>query len=217
MKIIRVFPRKTKMTPTDENVRINKQPGLFDQADKVYISVTFTWDIPQAEKLYNSWKYVSSCEIGGPALNTIGENFTPGMFIKEGYTITSRGCNNNCWFCEVWKREGNVKELQINDGWNILDDNLLSCSNSHIDKVFQMLKRQDRKAVFSGGLEASLLTHKIAKQLYDLKPKTIYFAYDTQDDLEHRCDDHDGHRGVRDLQGPGKDIRQRPRETVHGP
>jgi len=35
MMIIRVFPRKTKATPTDEDVRINCGPELWDDADEV--------------------------------------------------------------------------------------------------------------------------------------------------------------------------------------
>jgi hypothetical protein len=43
----------------------------------------------------------------------------------------------------VWKREGNiVKELPITEGYNILDDNLLRCSEKHVKKVFEMLKKQ---------------------------------------------------------------------------
>ena len=76
----------------------------------------------------------------------------PGLYLKHGYTITSRGCHNNCWFCSVPKREGALRELPINDGWNILDDNLLACSENHIRAVFEMLKRQKHKPEFTGGI-----------------------------------------------------------------
>ena len=99
MKVIRIFPRKTKATPIDKNVRINEGPGLFDEADKVHVSVTFTWDLKRAEYLYNQWKHVAPTEIGGPALNQVSGEFEPGLYLKEGYTITSRGCPNKCWFC----------------------------------------------------------------------------------------------------------------------
>ena len=32
MKILRIFPRKTNATPTDENVIINRMPILYDEA-----------------------------------------------------------------------------------------------------------------------------------------------------------------------------------------
>jgi hypothetical protein len=55
MRIIRVFPRRTKATPVDDLVRIGTGPDLFDEADEVHVSVTFTWDLPLAEKLAKAW------------------------------------------------------------------------------------------------------------------------------------------------------------------
>jgi hypothetical protein len=83
----------------------------------------------------------------------------------------------------VWKREITLSELQVKDGWNIVDDNLLACSEDHRHKVFEMLKRQKYKPKFTGGLEAKLMTMKIATELRELKPEIMYFAYDTPDDL----------------------------------
>jgi len=184
MKLLRIFPRKTNATPIDENVIINRMPNLFDEADQIHISVAFSWDIPIAEKLYKEWYFVAPIKIGGPAFNEPGDEFEPGMYLKQGYTITSRGCQNKCWFCSVWKREPELKELQIKDGWNVLDDNLLQCSENHIRKVFEMLKRQNHKPRFTGGLEANLLTEERAKQLKELRPEALYFAYDTPNDLD---------------------------------
>ena len=73
MKIIRVFPRRTAATPDDEDVRIASPPGLFDQADEVHISVTFTWDIQFAELLAKQWEQVAPIKIGGPAYDDHGE------------------------------------------------------------------------------------------------------------------------------------------------
>lgn len=183
-KIIRIFPRRTNATPIDDNVVINRPPGLFDEAEKIDISVAFTYDLTIAENLFNQWRHVATTEIGGPALNKTEGEFVPGKYLKSGYVITSRGCPNRCWFCSVWKRQPVIKELQIKDGWNILDDNLLACSPGHIIKVFEMLKRQDHKPRFTGGLEAKLITKDIALKLKELKPESMYFAYDTPDDYE---------------------------------
>jgi len=183
MKELRVFPRRTKATPDDDDVRIG-EPGLFDEADNVLVSATFTWDIPQAERLAESWMKVASVQLGGPAFGDPGGEFVPGRFLKCGYTITSRGCCNKCWFCYVWKRSGALRELEIKDGWIIQDDNLLACSEEHIRNVFSMLKRQKRKAVFSGGLEALQLSDWHIDLLADLRPAQMFFAYDTQDDYE---------------------------------
>jgi len=186
MKIIRIFPRRTNATPTDEDVRINATPLLFDVADEVHISVAFTWDIPRAQYLHRQWtKAGFNTKIGGPAFNERGGDFVPGMYLKKGYVITSRGCPNRCWFCAVPKREGGkLRELPIVDGWNILDYNFLACSEEHKKAVFEMLKRQPERPRFTGGLEAKILTLKDAERLFEARPKTMFFAYDTKDDYE---------------------------------
>ena len=183
MNEVRVFPRRNAATPMDENVYIG-YPDLFVQADKALISVAFTWDIPEAEKLFKAWSDRMPTEMGGPAFNQPGGEFEPGKFLKKGMVITSRGCPNHCWFCSVPKREPGLKELKIKDGWNVCDDNLLACSEEHIRKVFAMLKRQNHSARFTGGLEAARLQEWHVELLKDLNPDTIFFAYDTPDDYE---------------------------------
>jgi hypothetical protein len=184
MKIIRVFPRKTSATPIDDNVVINRMPNLYDKADQINISVAFTWDIPRAEKLAYMWQSVAPVLIGGPAFNIPGDEFNPGMYLKEGYTITSRGCPNRCWFCSVWKREPIIKELEIKSGWNIVDDNLLACSDQHIKAVFEMLKSQKHPVSFTGGIEAKLLKLWHVDLFASIRMKELFCAYDTPDDYE---------------------------------
>ena len=187
MKIIRVFPRRTNATPIDP-LAYYGPPDLFAEADEVHISVAFTWDLPEAEKLAKQWAAVAPVRVGGPATGEPGGDFVPGMYLKPGYVITSRGCPNRCWFCDVWRREGDVRELPIRDGWNVLDDNLLACSDDHIHRVFQMLfwriKEQGQRILFTGGLEAARLEYWQVSILRGLKPRRIFFAYDTPDDLE---------------------------------
>ena len=184
-EMIRVFPRKTTATPTDDKVYFSGPP-LYDLPDRtVSVSCTFTYDKQQAEFLANEWSQKNySVSIGGPAYDDFGGEFVPGRFIKPGYVITSRGCNNRCWFCSVWKREGMIRELPIRDGYNLIDSNLLQCSESHIRAVFDMLKRQTQKARFTGGLESKRLQDWHVDLLVDLKPHNFYFAYDTPDDYE---------------------------------
>jgi len=185
MHIARVFPRKTKATPVDDLVYFD-EPGLWiPDVDEVHVSVTFTWDLPKAEYLAEAWSRVLPTKIGGPATGKPGGIFEPGMYLKPGYVITSRGCPNRCWFCAVWRREGNeVRELPIRDGWNVLDDNLLACTEKHIRSVFSMLKKQPKRAQFTGGLEAARLRDWHIELLRDLKPKQMFFAYDEPDDWE---------------------------------
>lgn len=187
MKIARVFPRKTAATPDDDLVFFGPPPLLIlPEIDEVHISVTFTYDRPKAEELAEDWRWAGvPVKLGGPAYDdpATGE-FVPGRYIKKGHTITSRGCNNRCWFCLAPRREGNLRELEIKDGWDVLDNNLLQCSEAHIRAVFDMLKRQPKRPKFTGGLEAKELKPWHCDLLREAKTRTMYFAYDTPDDYE---------------------------------
>ena len=187
MKIARVFPRVTSATPRDE-LSFYDAPSMFlheTEIDEVHISVAFSYDMKHAEWLAKQWEGTGlPVKMGGPAFNERGSEFIPGRYVKEGYTITSRGCPNNCWFCAVPGREGELHELEIKDGWNILDDNFLACSDDHINKVFEMLKRQKERPEFTGGLEAKIIKPWHADKLHEVKTKRMYFAYDTPDDYE---------------------------------
>lgn len=186
MKIIRVFPRRTKATPTDEYAFIGHPPLFWPEADEVHVSVAFSWDRLQAHLLADEWERVTGlpATVGGPATGEPGGDFVPGRYLKPGYVITSRGCPNRCWFCSVPKREGELRELPITQGHIVLDDNLLACSDQHFDTVISMLKDQPERAQFTGGLEAARLSRWHVGLLADLKPGRTYFAYDTPDDLE---------------------------------
>jgi hypothetical protein len=84
----------------------------------------------------------------------------------------------------VWKRDPRLIELPIVDGVNVLDDNLLACSERHIREVFAMLKRQRGPKEFTGGLEAKRLQPWHVNLLADLRPAQMFFAMDTPDDEE---------------------------------
>jgi hypothetical protein len=154
----------------------------------VHICVLFSWDLQAAERLAFQWARVAPVKIGGPALGDPGGEFVPGMYAKKGYVMTSRGCPNKCWFCRVWRTEGNIRELPITEGHNLLDSNILACSDEHIKAVFAMLaegrKKYKKPIEFTGGLEAARLKQWHVDELRKLKPKQLFFAYDTPDDLE---------------------------------
>jgi hypothetical protein len=188
MRIARVFPRKTNMTPDDELV-FTGPPTVESMAmeiDAVHISVTFTWDLEKAEELYESWQMLGvPVEVGGPAFDDRMGDFTPGMYVKKGLVFTSRGCSKDCWFCSVPRcSKGIVRELPIKDGYNIMDDNILGTSEGHFRAVIEMLKRQKERPVFSGGLEPAFLQPWHAELLKEVNPKRMYTAYDTKDDYE---------------------------------
>lgn len=186
-RIARVFLTKTSMTPDDELAFVNTPPPLLamPEVDEVHISVTFTWDMRRAEELEKDWRVLGvPVRVGGPAFNQPGGRFIPGMYVKKGCTITSRGCPNHCWFCAVPKRERGLREMDIVPGYNVLDDNLLACSDDHVRKVFAMLAQQKERPIFSGGLEAKIIKPWHCEELRKLKPRQMYFAYDTPDDYE---------------------------------
>jgi hypothetical protein len=156
--MIRVFPRRTRWTPTDDLAFVG-DPGLFRPAlMPVKVSVTFTWDIQEGERLFRAWSvFYPDVDLGGPAFGDPGGEFVPGRFVRPGVVVTSRGCVKDCRWCLVPGREGWIKELPIADGWDVIDNNLLACSRGHIESVFNMLRGQPRPIKFSGGLDIDML------------------------------------------------------------
>lgn len=189
-QVARVFPRMTKATPEDKFAFTGALPrklrGDGGGIDEVHISVTYTYDIPESEALAKSWEKLGvPVKVGGPAFGDRMGDFTPGLYLKPGYTFTSRGCPNSCWFCSVWQSaRGIIRELPITDGWNILDDNILATSPEHFKAVIDMLKRQPEKPVFTGGIEAKILKPWQAELMREAKTRRLYCAYDTPDDYE---------------------------------
>ena len=96
MKIARVFPSQTAATPDDDLAFVDCGPGMFPPVvDQVHISVAFTWQRQRAEELAEMWRHIAPVQIGGPGWsNEPGADFEPGMYLKRGYVITSRGCPN---------------------------------------------------------------------------------------------------------------------------
>lgn len=198
-RLIRVFPRKTRATPDDDLVRFGP-PDLFDEADEVHVSVTFTYDKAIAERLAEQWRHVAPVKIGGVAYGDESLEFIPGRYVKPGYTITSRGCPRRCWFCGVWKKWPTVNVMPVYDGWNVLDDNLLAAPREHVEAVFAMLRRQkpdhwpkagrngepwNGRVEFTGGLEALSLQDYQVDLLASLTPRpNMFWAYDPGDAFE---------------------------------
>jgi hypothetical protein len=187
--LARVFTRKTNATPDDAYAFVGLPPeNLPEDITEVAVSVSFSYDLDEAERLYDAWSKVTPAKIGGPATGMRGEEFVPEKFLKKGYVVTSRGCNGSCWFCEIPRREGPVRELPVREGVNVLDDNLFACSDSHILKVFKMLEGQKalrRRTFFTGGLEAARITAWHVGLLKKLRPKEIFFGCDSDEKFYH--------------------------------
>lgn len=186
--MIRVFPNSkhpgkppTKWSPMDALAFFGDPPLDLPPEKPVRISVTFSWDKEEGLRLVRSWKrFYRDVKIGGPAFDDPGGEFTPGMFVKQGVVVTSRGCPKSCNFCLVPKREGRIRELQIKDGWNIFDNNLLACSRDHIEMVFDMLRRQPKPVNFTGGLDKDILRSWHIDLLKSIRLKRMWFACDSE-------------------------------------
>ena len=183
-KIIRVFPRRTSLTPTDGLAFVGDPPLWQPPADEVHVSVTFTWDRKEGERLAGAWgQYYPVVKLGGPAFGDPGNGFTPGLYVKEGVTFTSRGCNKRCPWCLVPPREGRLRLLPIQPGWIVNDNNLLQCPREHQAAVYEMLMQQRRAAKFAGGLDATLVDDWVADQLRTVPISEVYLAADTKGSL----------------------------------
>jgi hypothetical protein len=74
MKLIRVFPRRTRATPNDPLAYFGL-PDLLAEADEVHVSCTFTYDKPAAERLAEQWRHVAPTKLGGVAYGDPGAEF----------------------------------------------------------------------------------------------------------------------------------------------
>ena len=178
-RIIRVFPQRTSATPIDDLAFVGDPPLFLPKGGQVHISCVFTWDKPEADRLARAWaSHGYDVQLGGPAYDARGDEFEPGVYVKDGMTITSRGCIRRCPFCFVPQREGTLRLLDIKPGWDVLDNNLLACPRSHIETVLDMLNDQPRAARFTGGIDARLCRPWFAKRLGKMRVKILYTAYD---------------------------------------
>jgi len=185
MKILRVFIRKTSQTPQDNLIQIG-EPDLFTpEADEIHISCLFSWDKQQSLRLKEIYEEIyksSLVKLGGPAFpHSYKDEFVPGMYVKKGMSITTRGCSFNCPWCLVPKMEGKFRELKnIAVGNVIQDNNILLSNREHLSKVFAMLKSQ-RNIRFLGGLDSRLLKDWHIEALRTLKIRELWFSFDCWD------------------------------------
>lgn len=179
--MIRVFPRRTKWTPTDPLAFVGDPPLFRPPEQPVFVSCTFTWDVKEARRLVKAWQaFYGNVKLGGPGLGARGLDFVPGRFVREGMVFTSRGCIRHCPWCLAWRREGGVRELPIASGWNVQDNNLLACSRPHIEAVFAMLRQQQHRINFTGGLDVRLFRSWHRDLLLSINLDRMWFAYDDE-------------------------------------
>ena len=162
----------------------------------LYLSVPFTWLLPQAATLAE--QHDGPVAAGGPAVQLLPDflkgtvktinppaPLEPLLFHNPLATFSSRGCVNACGFCAVPRLEGDFIQLPE---WRlapiICDNNLLAATRSHFNKVIDRLKLLPKATLkiqpvdFNQGLEARLLKPHHARRIAELSAVKIRFAFD---------------------------------------
>lgn len=101
--------------------------------------------------------------------------------------FASRGCIRKCTFCSVSKLEPefqpkkSIKHLVHPQYKRIIfwDNNILA--SPYLENIFDELEELNKEVDFNQGLDARLLTEKIALRLKGLKVPLIRLAYDTME------------------------------------
>ena len=179
-----------------DEVYAGRWEPLFNNYDKYYFSVIFTWDIPemiQAVNMVRSWG--KEVEIGGPAATFMHTYIHTQTGIEPHYgldgrfefvpgdyelTFTSRGCPHKCRFCGVSSVEPDALEYD-----NFLlasmigDNNILATSWGHQELVVNRFVNSGRRVDINSGFDVRFF-HKEHYELYSrLNIFWWRFAFDT--------------------------------------
>lgn len=169
------------------------------QADKIYFSVIFTWDLPamiENIKLAASWG--KKIEVGGPAATLLPELIyrETGITVHRGLderferfpgdnfkmTFTSRGCIHSCQFCAVKTLEPDALEYEDYPLADMVgDNNILATSEAHQLQFVNNFVKYDREIDINSGFDCRLFTEDHFKLYSKLKLQTWRFAFDTMD------------------------------------
>jgi hypothetical protein len=158
----------------------------------VFISVAFTWHLPQVRTLATWYRQAGRCvHMGGPAVALMPDyvkdaadqvggpcNQSPLKRHNPDATFTSRGCVHQCGFCAVPRIEGPLEELAT---WEpaptVCDNNVLATSQKHFDRVIDRLKPISH-VDFNQGLNVRMLTGHHIDRLKELHLPMIRIAFD---------------------------------------
>lgn len=152
----------------------------------LYLSVVFSWDLPDALRL--AADHGGPVIIGGPAADLAGPFDWAEAWRACPYnvlamhnplaTFTTRGCPRSCKYCAVPKLEGEFREIpDFTPAPVICDNNLLAASRSHFEKVIDTV-RWFPSVDFNQGLDARLFTRWHADLMGRLPGVMLRFALD---------------------------------------
>lgn len=167
-----------------------KKPIRWMRDDTLYISVSFTFDLPALrDELMTKNLFASRVVVGGPAVRLMPNYLRdvaevslddwPGVLqmAHPEATRTTVGCPGTCPYCGVRTIEGEYREL---DKWPvgriICDSNLLAASRKHFDRVIDSLKGV-RQIDFQG-IDARYVSPYCANRLAELDIGVLRLAYD---------------------------------------
>lgn len=156
--------------------------------DATYLSVVFTWHLPEARKLCEASK--KKMVVGGPAVklmpeyladvaNVESETIYPALAYHNPLAcFTSRGCVNKCGFCAVPRIEGEFRYVDYIPAPVVCDNNILASSNNRFASVIDSLVKFPF-VDFNQGLDARLFNNFHAVQLKRLHHAKVRFSFDT--------------------------------------
>jgi len=159
-------------------------------ADKVYVSCVFAINKDKCKP----YEQDARCVIGGSGydIDTKLPEEIEGIKPRINLGFTSRGCIRNCKFCIVPRKEGRVRATNdLMDLWDgksknitLLDNNLLALPD-HFKLICKQARENKIKVDFNQGLDCRLLTDDMVKDLKEIKPSNLHFAWD---DLKYEKD-----------------------------
>ena len=171
----------------------------FDEYDIVYMSKIFSFTPDFRQYMTNARRIckggtgydIHSRLLEGMEFVTPDYSIYPSINDKTAYGFLTRGCSNQCKWCVVPRKEGNiqpymdVEDIAVDGRKNLIlmDNNVLASDYgiSQLEKIAQKGYRVD----FNQGLDARLVDDSIAKILARIKwIKRIRFGCDTPKQIE---------------------------------
>lgn len=164
--------------------------------DMVYASVVFKKNKHAVDGLPFFYPD-AEIDVGGPGYD-LGKTLPHEVnYLMPDYSIypdcdydlgfTSRGCNRNCYFCIVPKKEGKFHRNQHPREFHhpdhkkvVLMDNNILLDKEWFFEVTDWMIENGLKVDFNQGLDIRLMDEEVAKRIHELRPIDLWhFAFDS--------------------------------------